>query len=43
MLFGTPFRFIPAIRQRAPHWHRAIGKGYGYGACGAALLAIYHS
>ena len=41
MLFGAPFQFIPAIRQRAPHWHRAIGRGYVGGACGGALLAIY--
>ena len=41
VLFGAPFQFIPAIRQRAPHWHRAIGRAYVCGACGAALLAIY--
>ncbi|MBK6486016.1 MAG: DUF2306 domain-containing protein [Gemmatimonadetes bacterium] len=41
VLSGAPLQFIAPIRARAPHWHRAVGKAYVVGACGAALLAIY--
>lgn len=41
VLFGAPLQFIAPLRTRAPQWHRAIGKAYVVGACGAALLAIY--
>ena len=41
VLFGAPLQFIAEIRQRAPQLHRAIGKAYVCGACGAALTAIY--
>lgn len=41
VVLGAPLQFVAPLRQRAPQWHRAIGKGYVIGASGAALLAIY--
>jgi Predicted membrane protein (DUF2306) len=41
VVLGAPLQFVAPLRRRAPRWHRAIGKGYVIGACGAAILAIY--
>jgi hypothetical protein len=41
VVLGAPLQFIAPIRDRAPHWHRAVGKAYVIGASGAALTAIY--
>ncbi len=41
VLFGAPLQFITSLRQRAPGFHRAVGKAYVIGASVAALLAIY--
>lgn len=41
VLFGAPLQFIASLRQRAPGFHRAVGKAYVVGASMAAILAIY--
>ncbi len=41
VVLGAPLQFVTALRQRAPHVHRIIGRMYVVGASLAALSAIY--
>ena len=41
VIFGAPLQFIDRLRESAPRIHRTIGRAYVFGACIAALTAIY--